>query len=376
MKRSILAHYESQIAAGQLLPDPAQHAAVLLLDDLSKRLMSRAAAPKAGLIARLRRERPAPPVRGLYLHGSVGRGKSMLMDLFYETSGVAAKRRWHFHEFMAQVHDRIARGRATTDGDPIPFVAVEMAAEAPLLCFDELQVTDIADAMILGRLFKGLFERGVVIVATSNVPPDRLYWNGLNRQLFTPFIELILSHVDVFELKSARDFRLEKLGGLPLYFAPNDERARADFEGHWRRLTATSVPQPAVIEVKGRKVRVPLASSGVARFRFSDLCEQPLGALDYLKVAQSFHTVMIEDVPKLGPEKRNEARRFINLIDTLYDHQVCLIATAAAEPHLLYARGDGADAFERTVSRLMEMRSEAYLARRPADEAAAHGPFA
>ena len=370
MTRSVVALYEKQVAEGRLLPDAAQIAAAVRLDQLAALLMHRAAAPKPGLLAKLLREPPAPPVRGLYLHGSVGRGKSMLMDLFFETVGVPLKRRWHFHEFMSEVHDRIARGRATTDGDPIPFVAVEMAAEAPLLCFDELQVTDIADAMILGRLFKGLFERGVVIVATSNVPPDRLYWNGLNRQLFEPFIALIEINLETFELKSERDFRLQRLGGRPLYFAPDDEQARTQFEDHWRRLTADKVPQPAKMDVKGRSVHVPLASQGVARFRFSDLCEQPLGPLDYLQVAQSFHTVLIEGIPKLGPEKRNEARRFMNLIDTLYDHQVCLIATAAAEPHLLYARGDGAGAFERTVSRLMEMRSEAYLVARPADHAA------
>ena len=365
MTRSILAHYESKVAAGQLSADPAQVAAAQLLDALAAQLVQRAAAPKPRLLSRLLREPAVPALRGLYLYGSVGRGKSMLMNLFFDTVAVDLKRRWHFHEFMAEVHERIARGRATTDGDPIPFVATEIAAEAPLLCFDELQVTDIADAMILGRLFKGLFGKGVVIVATSNAAPERLYWNGLNRQLFAPFIALIETHLQTHELQSARDFRLDKLGGRPLYFSPDDDQARAGLDGHWRRLTADSAPKPAFLEVKGRAVHVPLAACGVARFRFADLCEQPLGALDYLKLAQSFHTVLIESIPKLGPEKRNEARRFINLIDTLYDQQVCLIATAAAEPPELYAKGDGAEAFERTVSRLMEMRSEAYLAARP-----------
>lgn len=365
MTRSLAQQYKELVSAGSLSPDQAQAAAAGRLDELATQLVQRAHAPKPGLISKLLRE-PAPhALRGLYLHGPVGRGKSMLVNLFFEAVDVPAKRRWHFHEFMSEVHDRIARGRATTEGDPIPFVAVEMAAEAPLLCFDEMQVTDIADAMILGRLFKGLFERGVVIVATSNAAPARLYWNGLNRQLFEPFIASIEDHMDILELQSARDFRLQKLGGRPLYFSPDDEVAKAQFEANWQLLAAEAPPLSKQLDVKGRMVHVPLASSGVARFTFADLCERALGPLDYLKIAQEFDTVLIEGIPILGPEKRNEARRLINLIDTLYDHQVCLIVTAAAEPQDLYERGDGADAFERTISRLMEMRSEAYLAARP-----------
>ncbi len=372
MPRAISTRYQEQVAAGVLSPDPAQALAALRLDELSERLVQRAATPKPGLLAKLLGE-PAPaPVRGLYLHGSVGHGKSMLMNLFFDALDVPLKRRWHFHEFMAQVHDRIARGRATTDGDPIPFVAAEIASEAPVLCFDELQVTDIADAMILGRLFRGLFEKGVVVVATSNAAPSRLYWNGLNRQLFEPFIDLIDLNLETFELMSAKDFRLDKLSGRRLYFSPNDEEANLAFEEHWQRLTAGEPPMPAVLDVKGRELHVPLASSGVARFQFAELCEQPRGPSDYLQLAQVFHTLLVENIPLLGPEKRNEARRFINLIDTLYDNQVCLVATAEAEPHLLYPSGDGAEAFARTVSRLTEMRSEAYLAARPAD----HEPLA
>ena len=367
MKRSVVALYESKVADGSLLADPSQAAAAVRLDELARDLSKRAAEPKPGLLAKFLGEKTPAPVRGLYLHGSVGRGKSMLMNLFFEAVGVPAKRRWHFHEFMAQVHDRIGRGRATTDGDPIPFVASEIAAEAPLLCFDELQVTDIADAMILGRLFKGLFEKGVVIVATSNSPPDRLYWNGLNRQLFLPFIELLETHMETFELVSPHDFRLGKLAGAPLYFTPDDDVARACFENHWKSLTAGTAPRPLDLEVKGRILHVPLAVSGTARFKFDDLCAAALGPLDYLKLAEAFHTIFIEGIPQLGPEKRNEARRFINLIDTLYDRQVCLIATAATVPHELYEKGDGADAFDRTASRLMEMRSEAYLKARPAN---------
>lgn len=365
MKRSVAGLYDSKVADGSLLPDASQAAAAARLEVLSQELSKRAAEPKPGLLAKFLGEKAAAPVRGLYLHGSVGRGKSMLMNLFFEAASVPAKRRWHFHEFMAQVHDRIARGRATTDGDPIPFVASEIAAEAPLLCFDELQVTDIADAMILGRLFKGLFEKGVVIVATSNSPPDRLYWNGLNRQLFLPFIDLLETNMETFELISPRDFRRGKLAGSRLYFTPDDAKARAGFENHWRALTAGVEPKPIDLEVKGRILHVPFAASGVARFRFGELCEAALSALDYLKLAESFHTILIEGIPRLGPEKRNEARRFITLIDTLYDRGICLIATAAADPDKLYESGDGAETFVRTASRLMEMRSEAYLRSRP-----------
>jgi cell division protein ZapE len=311
------------------------------------------------------------PPRGVYMHGAVGRGKTMLMDLFYEATDFAPKRRLHFHEFMSEVHERIARGRATTDGDPIPFVAAEIAAGAGLLCFDELHVTDIADAMILARLFKVLFERDLVLVATSNAPPDRLYWNGLNRQLFLPFIDLIEGEMDVVELRAAKDFRLDKLAGRQLYFCPCDRRAATAIEDHWQRQTGHHPAAPATLEVKGRSLRVPMASMGVARFTFADLCEKPLGTVDYLQVAHAFHTVLLEGIPVLGPAQRNEARRLINLIDTLYDNRVCLIASGDAEPHLLYPAGDGANLFERTASRLMEMRSEAYLAGRATRAAAA-----
>jgi cell division protein ZapE len=271
---------------------------------------------------------------------------------------------------MAEVHDRIRRGRGTTDGDPIPFVAAEIAAEAPLLCLDELQVSDIADAMILGRLFEMLFERGTILVATSNAAPSGLYPNGLNRKLFLPFIALLEDRMQVLELASAKDFRLDKLAGRQLYFAPHDEYAREALDAHWERLTGHHPAEPVVLEVKGRRLEVPRASRGVARFAFGELCEVPLGALDYLHIAHAFHTVLIEGIPKLGPERRNEARRLINLIDTLYDNRVCLIASAEAEPQALYPEGDGAITFERTASRLREMQSEAFLARWPAPDAA------
>ncbi len=359
MRGRVAGQYDELVRLGEIEPDQAQRGAALRLDELAEEL-ARWRPVRPGLLSVFRRpSSPAP--RGVYLHGAVGRGKTMLMDLFYEAADVAQKRRVHFHEFMAEVHDRIARGRATTDGDPIPFVATEIAAGASLLCFDELTVTDIADAMILARLLKGLFERGVVMVATSNAAPGRLYWNGLNRGLFLPAIALIEEYLDAVELKAAKDFRLEKLSGRQLYFAPLDARARAGLEDHWQRLTGHHPAASAILEVKGRQVRVPLAAMGVARFSFADLCEAPLGALDYLHIAHAFHTVLIEAIPVLAPSRRNEARRLATLVDTFYDSGVCLIASAEAEPPLLYPEGDGAALFERTSSRLMEMRSEAYL---------------
>lgn len=359
----VRAGYRQRLADGEIEADPAQADVVGRLERLADELAGwRPARP--GLLTSLigRRE----PPRGLYLYGGVGRGKTMLMDLFYESVRFEPKRRLHFHEFMAEVHERIQRGRATTDGDPIPFVAAEIAASAQLLCFDELHVTDIADAMILARLFKRLMERDVVVVATSNAAPARLYWNGLNRQLFLPFVDLIGEHMTAVELEAVKDYRLDKLAGRRLYFAPCNGEAASSLEDHWRRLVGNRAAGPIDLEVKGRKVRVPLAASGAARFAFADLCDKPLGALDYLHIAHAFHTVMIEGIPVLTPARRNEARRLINLVDALYDNRVSLIASAEAEPHLLYPAGDGANLFERTASRLVEMRSDAYLAARAA----------
>ncbi len=306
----------------------------------------------------------APVPRGIYIHGKVGRGKTMLMDLFFESVSFQPKRRVHFHEFMAEVHDRIGAARKNFDGDPIPVVAQEIANSAGLICFDEFHVTDIADAMILGRLFKGLFDHRVVMVATSNAHPDDLYKRGLNRQLFLPFIDMIGAHMDVIELAAAKDYRLEKLAGRPLYFTPLGATATRDMRDTFTRLTGVKSGQPMTLDVKGRPVVVPEAAHGVARFTFEDLCMRPLGAVDYLYIAHAFHTVLVDDIPILAREQRNEARRFIALIDTLYDSRVCLIASAAGEPDELYTSGDAAELFERTVSRLIEMRSEAYLTAR------------
>ena len=352
----------AQIAAGELETDAAQLAVAARLDPLARRL--NAWRPRRSGLFSLFQRSSAPPPRGLYIYGGVGRGKTMLMDLFFACVGFAPKQRSHFHEFMADVHDRIGQARQTVDGDPIPHVAASIAEEAALLCFDEMQVTDIADAMILGRLFKHLFERGVVVVATSNSAPAALYENGLNRSLFLPFIALLRENMDTVELQAAKDYRLEKLAGLPLYFAPADAAAKAELDAHWDRLTGRHPGEAETLLVKGRSVCVPLASMGIARFSFAELCEAPLGPHDYLRIAHTYHTLLIDEIPVMARDRRNPARRFINLIDTLYDNKVCLIASAAAEPDALCVDDGSKGAFARTASRLIEMRSAAYLAAR------------
>jgi cell division protein ZapE len=352
----LLDKYRALLANGVIEADPAQAAAAARLDEVARRL--RRWHRREGLAAMLRGSEPAP--KGLYIFGPVGRGKTMLMDLFYESTTFRPKRRVHFHEFMAEVHDHIGAARKSVPGDPIPYVA-QMLAKARLICFDELHVTDIADAMILGRLFKSLLDAQVVVVATSNVPPSELYKNGLNRALFLPFVDLITQHMDVEELLAAKDFRLEKLVGRPLYFAPADARAKAEMDRLWTQLTGNHPGAPMDLDVKGRKVRVPLASMGVARFSFAELCAQPLGANDFLHIAHAFHTVLIDGIPVFANAARDVTRRFVNLIDTLYDNRVCLIASAAVEPDALYPGGDMQFLFDRTSSRLFEMRSEGYL---------------
>ncbi len=316
-----------------------------------------------------RRKERSDPVRGLYIWGSVGRGKTMLMDLFFEALPVRNKRRAHFNDFMSDTHERIHRWRQLLKSgkvkgdDPIAPVAADIAAEADVLCFDEFAVTDIADAMILGRLFTALFQHGVTVIATSNVVPDGLYKDGLNRALFLPFIALLQERMAVFHLMARTDFRLEKLDGDAVFHVPNDEKAHDALDRAFQNLTGKKKGEAKTLVVKGHPVPVPCASHGVARFAFTDLCSNPLGAADYLEIARNFHTVIIDDIPRMDFARRNEAKRFILLIDTLYDRKVKLICSAEAEPQALYAADSGAEAFEfdRTVSRLIEMRSEEYL---------------
>ncbi len=362
MRGSPLERYRARIAAGEMEGDAAQTAVVERLDVLAETL--RTWKPKrSGFIAQMFASRTEIP-EGLYIHGAVGRGKTVLMDLFFSAVEFEPKRRLHFHEFMGEVHELLAEARHAVEGDPIPHVAASIARRAQLLCFDELHVTDVADAMILGRLFKKLFDAEVVLVATSNVAPRDLYKNGLQRDGFLSFISLLEERLDVVELTAAKDYRLDRLSGQSLYFAPLDEAARRAISAAFTRMTGVWNGAPMKLSNNGRSLHVPQAARGVARFTFADLCEQPLGAQDYLTFARAFHTIIIEAIPVMGPEKRNEARRFINLIDTLYDNHIGLIASAEAEPDKLYVAGDGTALFERTISRLMEMRTEDYLASR------------
>jgi cell division protein ZapE len=363
--------YESLVAKGVIERDPAQTEVVRRLDKLVADLAEHRLARKSSALGWLfAARRQAPFVRGYYLWGSVGRGKTMLMDLFFQAATVQRKRRVHFHAFMGDVHARIHAWRQqkklgkVKGEDPIAPVADAMADEAWLLCFDEFAVTDIADAMILGRLFTALFARGVVVIATSNVEPGRLYEGGLNRALFLPFISLLHERVEVINLNSRTDFRLEKLSGSKVYHVPADATAKAAMDAMFLSLTGWEIGLPGKVEVLGRLIDVPQARANVARFQFDDLCRRPLAANDYLALAEEYDTIFIDNIPQIQPHERNEAKRFINLIDTLYDRHVKLIASAAAEPHELYLGTEGREVFEfdRTSSRLIEMRSTEYLA--------------
>lgn len=362
----VWAQYQARVTSGVLSPDQAQAGAAERLDRLAMEL---AAQRKPGLFF------SGSPVKGLYVWGGVGRGKSMLMDLFFNEAPVQMKKRVHFHEFMAQVHDRLDTWRTMDDrqrrrspwrvksagNDPIPPVARQIAAEARLLCFDEFQVTQIADAMILGRLFASLFDLGITVVATSNRHPDDLYRNGINRELFLPFIDRLKAHCDILELSAIRDYRLDRLTAAPVWYAPTGPESTEALDQAWQRLTCGAEPRQMHLIVKGRQLEIPRAAAGVARFTFGQLCGMPLGPLDYLAIAESFHTVLLENIPRLSPDRRNEAARFVSLVDALYEARVKLVASAEASPDKLYPSGDGAFEFERTASRLFEMRSVDYL---------------
>ncbi len=375
MVPTLARHYDLLVSSGRIDRDPAQEQVVALLDGLAQRLKAGRAKsrPKPFGWVFGRRE-PEPVVKGLYLWGAVGRGKTMLMDMFFADLPVTAKRRAHFHAFMGDVHERIhawrqqAKAGTAKGEDPIAVVAEALAREARVLCFDEFSVNDIADAMILGRLFQALFAQGVVVVATSNVEPKDLYRDGLNRALFLPFIAMLEERMAIVRLDARADFRLEKLAGSPVYYTPADGQARAALDALFARLTGNMPAGPVTLAVHGREIVVPLAAAGVARFSFADLCEAPLAAADYIAVARHFHTLVIDDVPVMDEGQRNPAKRFIILIDVLYEQHVKLLLSAAAGPTALYRGTIGREAFEfeRTGSRLIEMQSDEYLA-------AAHG---
>ena len=367
---SFRSHYQALVSSGAIEADPAQADAVAALAALDERLASYKPPRKQSLLGRLFGDKDEAPPRGLYIHGEVGRGKTMLMDMFFQLSPVEHKRRAHFHEFMAEVHERIygyrqniARGEIA-DGDVIALTAHAIFEQAWLLCFDEFHVTDIADAMILGRLFSKLFELGTVVVATSNVAPDDLYKGGLNRALFLPFIAQISDHMDVLRLDARTDFRLEKLAGVNMWLVPADQSAAAALDKAWGKMTGNAPCKARDIAIKGRVLHVPCSAHGVARFAFADICEKPLAASDYLRLAHDYHTILIDRIPVMDYGERSAAKRFISLIDTLYDNAVKLMASAAADPVSLYLATDGNEAneFKRTSSRLIEMSSESYLA--------------
>jgi cell division protein ZapE len=365
--------YRAKLAAGELAPDPSQALAAERLQDLWVQLRGYHVPSRYGngngFLSRFLRWRPTEEApegapNGLYLVGEVGRGKSMLMDLFFSTAPVARKRRTHFHRFMQDVHARIhAFKQAHPEiDDPIPPLADSIAAEATLLCFDEFQVNDIADAMILGRLFQALFERGVIVVATSNTRPDDLFKGQPGRDAFLPFIALLKRHLDVLAIEQGRDFRRARLRGMPTWHVPADARAWRELDRAFAELTGGAEPRPRTLLVMGHKLKVPAAADSVARFSFQQLCGSALGPGDYLALATHFHTLILDEIPRLSPDTHDAARRFITLVDAMYEHRMKLVASADVQPDQLYERGENAEMFMRTASRLHEMQSQEWLA--------------
>jgi cell division protein ZapE len=361
----VAARYAELVAAGELQPDPDQSVAVQVLEALAEELAETTS--RGSILWRLAGRVQDPPA-GVYFWGGVGRGKSMLMDLAFQCIPYAPKRRVHFHEFMLEVHERLRAERAKEEGDPIPPVVKAIAGEAKLLCFDEMVINNSADAMILSRLFSQLLEAGVTVITTSNRPPQDLYLGGLNRELFLPFIALIERELKVVPLNGPTDYRLHRLGGMPTWYVPNGPEATKALAEAFFRLTDYPVEDRAKVPTEdlklpgGRTLHVPKSLKGVAVFSFKRLCGEPRGAPDYLAIARHYHTVIIVGVPRMGPENRNEAARFVTLIDALYEHKVKLLAAADAQPQELYVTGDGAFEFARTASRLIEMQSAEYLA--------------
>ena len=369
--RTVRQAYDHLEETGVIGRDPAQMEVVAALDRLIAELSAKRLAAKSSALGWLfAKRRPArEPVRGLYVHGEVGRGKTMLMDLFFELVPVRRKRRAHFNDFMADVHDRIQRHREklkrgeTKESDPIPPVARALAEDAWVLCFDEFSVTDIADAMVLSRLFSALFDEGVVLVATSNVAPRDLYRDGLNRGLFEPFIAILERHARVLNLDGPTDHRRRRLERMKVYVTPLGPDTDAEMDAAWDAATAGRAVHPEALKVKGREVMAPRAAGAAVRFTFAELCGAPLAARDYLAIAARFDTLFLDHVPVMGQDRRNEAKRFILLVDTLYDNRVRLVASAEAAPEALYRGTTGAEVFEfaRTASRLTEMQSRDWL---------------
>ncbi|UWQ91797.1 AFG1 family ATPase [Rhodobacteraceae bacterium M382] len=349
---NVNALYQQRIAAGDLRPDPVQQDVMPQFQRIADGLT--ADPVKRGLF---RRAAPPPAPKGLYLWGGVGRGKSMLMDLFVDSLGDIPVRRVHFHAFMQEIHSAMHEARQRGVDDAIAPVAADVASSVRLLAFDEMQITDITDAMIVGRLFEALFAADVVVVTTSNRVPDDLYKNGLNRQLFLPFIELIKGKMEIHELASPTDYRQDRLKGSQVYFAPNDASARAQISAVWTDLSGGEA-SPLTLEVKGREVVLPAFRNGVGRASFYDLCGKMLGPGDYLSIAQEVKVLVLEDIPRLSRNNFNEAKRFVTLIDALYEARVRLICSAAAQPEMLYVEGEGTFEFERTASRLREMQDK------------------
>ena len=366
--REPIAVYQELRQKGVLQPDPAQQPAIEKLQGLYRALSEyRPESGPRGWLARLglAENGGVHAPMGLYIHGPVGRGKSMLMDLFFAAVAGLRKRRVHFHAFMLEVHDRIERERRAETDAPILKVAADIAHEAALLCFDEFQVDDIADAMILGRLFTALFDAGVVVVATSNLTPDGLYEHGLQRELFLPFVALLKKKLCILELDGGRDWRLARLVGKAVYHYPLDPAAHEALASAFTELTDGAPGDSMTLPVRGRSLVVPRTARSIAWFGFAELCERPLAAGDYLAITERFSAVIVEGILRLGPRARDAARRFNILIDTLYEARTLLIASAEVPPEEIYTAGNGNFEFQRTVSRLIEMQSEDYIANRP-----------